>query len=417
MTELDARLAESAPPEIEDRDSWQSESPPPPEEGGLEAEAPVAEEPDVTQARSLLTELRPAGFGEVMVTDAWLPPEPVDKDEEEEEEEAQPRQRRWEERQEVRELKLLRETPLVSYDARTELYWGEVREAAESAEQAIIDPYTAFAASFADADIDGIAAHRAEARQYGQGADALLEVGRAYVVIGRSKSARGVLEAAAKADPFHPEVWLNLGMSHLLARANRPAVRALRRALDLVPGDFHAELALGVACYHQKDYATAEEHFRRLAGSSALRASARSMLACSLRMQEKWDDARVELRFLRDAAPGDWAALSDQCWDCVERGEEKRRGPLRARRRARQMWQSLAAAGAGGVWIAYSLAQDLFRKEARWAVLPLFLVAVVLARGLRGISGRELPDEFGNAEQGLPCWQTTTWMKTRRSEF
>jgi hypothetical protein len=38
-------------------------------------------------------------------------------------------------------------------------------------------------------------------------------------------------------------------------------------------------------------------------------------------------------------------------------------------------------------------------------------------RGLRGISGRELPDEFGNAEQGLPCWQATPWMKHRKSEF
>jgi len=148
-----------------------------------------------------------------------------------------------------------------------------------------------------------------------------------------------------------------------------------------------------------------------------LRASARSLLACSLRMQGKWEDARIELGFLRQSDPGDWAALADQCFDCVERGEHKRAGPLRARRRASNMWKSLAAAAAGGVWIAYAMAQDLFRKQARWATLPLFVLVVLLARALRGISGRELPGEFGNAEQGLPCWQATTWMRPRRTEF
>jgi hypothetical protein len=237
------------------------------------------------------------------------------------------------------------------------------------------------------------------------------------VAIGRLKSARSVFQAAAKAEPYHPGIWWHLGVSHLFARANAGAVEALQRAVDQAPGDFGAELALGVARYHTKDYAAAEESLRRLAGASGLRATARSMLACSLRMQEKWDEARVELGFLRDARPGDWAALAQQCLDCVERGEQKRSGQLRARRRARQMWQSLAAAGAGGVWIAYSLAEDLFRKDARWAALPLLLLGMVLARGLRGISGRELPGEFGNAEQGLPCWQATAWMRPRKSEF
>ena len=41
----------------------------------------------------------------------------------------------------------------------------------------------------------------------------------------------------------------------------------------------------------------------------------------------------------------------------------------------------------------------------------------LLARMLRGVSGGELPGEFGNAEQGLQCWQSTSWMRPRKTEF
>jgi tetratricopeptide (TPR) repeat protein len=387
---------------------------PAPEETAPEAEALEPEEPDLSQARALLTGPHPAGFGEVLVTDVWLPPAP--REEGEDEAPVDP-QRAWESRQELRQLGLLRERPLLSYDGRTELYWGQVREAQQQAERAIVDPYTEFVAAFADADIDGISTHRKDAREYGRAGEALLEVGRAYVAIGRLKSAQGVLRAAAKADPLGPKIWLHLGLANLFARAHGAAAKALRRSLDQAPGDFLTELALGVAHYHGKDYAAAQECFRRLTGGSGLRAAARSMLACSMRMQENWDDARVELNFLRDAQPSDWNAVAAQCLDCVERGEQKRSGAIRKRRRASRMWQSLAAAAAGGVWIAYSLSQDLFREKSQWAALPLLLVAVLIMRALRGISGRELPDEFGNAEQGLPCWQATPWMKHRKSEF
>ncbi|UCC69351.1 MAG: tetratricopeptide repeat protein [Armatimonadota bacterium] len=348
------------------------------------------------------------------MTEAWSPPPPPEEDEGEG---PVDRQREWETRQELRQLGLLRERPLLTYDGRTELYWGQVREAREEADRAIVDPYTELVVTFADADIDGIPAHRVEAREYGRAGEALLEVGRAYVAIGRNKSAQGVFRAAAKADPLHPKIWWHLGVSHLFARSNQAAAKALRRSLDQAPGDFLTELALGVARYHAKDYPAAEDCFRRLAGGAGLRATARSMLVCSMRMQRKWDDARVELSFLREAQPGDWEALAVQCLDCVGRGEQKRTGPLRARRRAKRMWQSLATAAAGAIWIAYAVSQDLFREQSRWVTLPLFLLVVILARTLRGISGGELPGEFGNAEQGLPCWQETPWMRHRKSEF
>ncbi len=384
----------------------------------LEAES-EPEPPDLSLARLLITELRPAGFGEVLVTEAWLPPEaPAEESREEREEEEPPdRQRQWMLRQELRELGLLRERPLLTHDARFETYWGQAKEAIEKAPNAIVDVYTHLAAGFADADIDGMAEHRQTAREYGRAGEELLEVGRAYLAIGRQKSALGVLQAAARAEPQAPEIWYNLGVARLLARASAEARTALAKALGQTPGDSRVELSLAVACYHMKDYASAENHFRRLVGVGALKSTARSMLACCQRMQEKWDQARVELRLLREAEPGDWAAVAQQCLDCVERGEQRQQGPLRRRRRSAKMWKALAAAAAGGVWLAYAWARDLFKEQGHWAAIPLFVLALLVARAFRGISGRELPGEFGNAEQGLPCWQSTTWMRPRRSEF
>ncbi|MCJ7750575.1 MAG: tetratricopeptide repeat protein [Armatimonadetes bacterium] len=372
--------------------------------------------PDVSPARAVLTELRPGGVGELLVTDVWLAPEPR---EETEAGEGEPpdRQREWETRQELRELGLLRERPLLSHDARFEAYWGEAKETKEAAVNAIVDPYTELAAAFADADVEGMADHRRAATEYGKAGKEMLHLGRAYVAIGRQKGACSVLEAAAKAEPLHPEVWYNLGVVRLFGRANAGARKAFEAALDQTPGDFRLQLGLAVACYHVRDYAAAAEHFRRLAGGSGLRATARSMLACCHRMAGSWDDARIELGFLKEAKPGDWVAMAQQCADCVERGEQKMTGRLRVRRRASRMWKALAAVAAGGVWLAYAAAKDLFEKQGQWATLPLFVLALLLARMLRGMSGRELPGEVGNAEQGLPCWQSTSWMRPRKSEF
>jgi len=327
------------------------------------------------------------------------------------------RQKAWEQRQELRELGLLRERPMSMLDARVEHYWGQVKEAREKAPQALVDPYTELVASFADVDLMETAEHRRNVGEYGQESDSLLKLGRAYVVIGRAKGARGAFRAAVKADPSHGAAWWHLGVASLLTRANQEAARALAEAADLWPGDFRAEMPLGVARYHLRDYAAAAEHFRRQAGGNKERLGARSFLACSLRMQEKWEDARIELNFLRQSGSAEWAGVAQQCLDCVERGEQKREGPLRARRRTKQMWRALLAAGGGGLWFAYAKAENLFREQAPWAAIPLFLAVLLLGRGLRGMSGRELPGEFGNAEQGLPCWQATTWMRPKRSEF
>ncbi len=415
--EIQAPAEQTPPPE------QTSPTAPPPEPEDMFGEAPTPPVVDLSQARSMLTELVPAGMGEVLVTDVWARPEPkkVEKVEPKEGEAPEPpdRQRAWELRQELRDLGLLKEKPLVSYDARVEQYWGQTKKASDQAPRVMLDPYTELVMSFADVNLDGVnmGELRRNAREYGREADALLALGRAYLAIGKLKGARQVFQAAAKAEPQYPDVWWHLGVTDLFTRANAKAAKVLTEAVDQSPGDFRAEMSLGLARYHLRDYPGAEECFRRLAGNDATRASTRSMLVCSLRMQHKWDEARVELGFLRQSRVGDWPAVADQCLDCVERGEMKKEGPLRRRRRLLQMLKTAATIAGSGVWVVYAKAEDLFRQQAPYATIPLFLAALLLVRSLRGISGKELPGEYGNLEQGLPCWQTTTWMKPRRSEF
>ena len=413
---------------------WREPRPPEPATEPEEVESgeltPIP--PDLSQARSLLTELVPAGMGEVLVTDVWARPEPKKPAPVKASEDdrfvvgaqaqmtpaAPPdRQKQWTLRQEMRDLGLLKERPMVTYDARVEQYWGQVKKAREQATSAFVDPYTELVIMFADVNTENMGELRHRAKEYGRQADALLQLGRAYMAIGKFKGARQVFAAAAKAEPQYPDVWWHLGVASIITRANRSAVTALETAVDQSPGDFRPEMGLGLARYHLRDYAGAEECLSRLAGNDAFRAPARSMLACSLRMQQKWADARVEMGFLRQSTTGDWRAVSDQCVDCVERGEQKKEGPLRQRRRIRQMLKTIAAIAGGGIWAGYAKAEHLFRDQAPYASIPLFLAALALIRALRGISGKEMSGEFGNAEQGLPCWQTTTWMKPRRSEF
>jgi len=399
-----------ARPEGEERPSGEE-----PAEETPEEEAPPPPEHYLPQARSLLTELRPSGFGELLVTDVWVPgPRPEARPEADE---ADARQQAWSRRHELRQLGLLRERPVLSYDARTEEYWAHVADARLAAPQAILDPYTDFVVAFAGGDISRIPEYRAEAKEYGRRAEAWLGLGRAYMTIGRIKSAQGAFREAAKADPYHPDVWSYLGISQLLTRANDEAAKALDRAAEQSPGDLRAEFALGVARYHLKDYARAEDQLRRVAGSSGLRGAGRSFLACCLRLQQKWDEARTELGLLRHSGHPQWAAVAEQCLDCVQRGEERRGGQAGKKRRLLSLLASLGAAAGGAVWVFYSLLEHYFRDQPKLAAAPLLVLFMILARALKGVSRQESASEFGNAEQGLPCWQATSWTRPRRADL
>ena len=128
-----------------------------------DSDAPAESEskkPDLRRARSFLTEPHPSGFGELLITDVWLPPDPkpapsdpVD------------RQVVWKKRQEYRGLRLLHEKPAASFDARTENYWQQVKDALAQSPDAIVDPYTSFVIGLADADYHNMADHRRAVRE------------------------------------------------------------------------------------------------------------------------------------------------------------------------------------------------------------------------------------------------------------
>jgi tetratricopeptide (TPR) repeat protein len=409
---------------------YPEEAKPPAPEDDLDLSLGEEETPpavDLGQARSFLTELRPSGFGELLVTDVWFAPAPPPKKPARKSKEAEPeqkqepppppnRQQTWERRHELRELNLLRERPAASFDARTEHYWGQVKEGLRKAPEAIVDPYTELVTEFAEIDHGRLQDRRRELREYGREAESRVALGRAYLAIGRLRSARDTFRAAAKEDAFHAAAWWHLGVASLFARAYPEASAALTRALDQTPGDLRIETALGLARFHERKYEQAEEHLRRTAGGGA-RAACRSLLCCSLRAQAKWHEARAELNLLRHGDSPQWAAVAEQCLDCVERGEQKEAGALRVRRSRAGMLRSLATAVAGAAWLAYAVADHLFKSDLRIALVPLFGLVLLLGRSLRGISGKEQSSEFGNYEQGLPCWQTTTWARPRRAEF
>ena len=372
--------------------------------------SPEAAPFDWGEVFSLLTDLRPAGFGEVLVTEGWPKPEEEDLEEGE-----RPRAARLE----LKLLGLVHRYPLLRYDARHEAFFDHSRESRDQARHALIDPYTELACAFAGQDLSEISYHRSRVKSYAYASEARLGLGRAYVAIGRRKTALAVLEAATRADPHESTAWWYLGLARLFSRANRGAVQAFQTALDHRAGDADCTLGLGLALYHSKKYGEASELLRRQAGQGASGAWARSFVGCCYRMEERWEEARRELSALGlDSRPG-WQEMARQCLACVDRGEvsQARRGPGR---RKSTMWKELVAGVSFFSVIVYNFLEDYFRKRGGAIyLLPL----LVLVFGAAGLLRRRLrrkvarTEELGSGIPGLPCWQLTTWMRPRRPEF
>ena len=376
---------------------------------------PSAEAPpfDWGQVFSLLTDLRPAGFGEVLVTEGWPDPE-------EQEKEGGEKARSL--RLEVKLLGLSRRYPLVRYDARHEAFFDHSRTARELARSALVDPYTELAIAFAGQDFSQIPYHRSRLKSYAHGAEAKLQLGRAYLAIGRRKSALAAFQAAARADRYDPTAWWYLGLAQLFSRLNRDALKAFRAAVDLRPGDADVVLGLGLALYHAKDYASAAEEFRRHAGRGAPGAWARSFLACCYRMDQRWPDARLELAELaRDPRLG-WQEMARQCLACVERGEARQAAGKPLSRREEALAKRFIGVGMFS-GIAYTALENLLRDLGGSRKLFLYLVILAISalgervfrRSIRKAAARA--EDFGSGIAGLPCWQLTTWLRPRRPEF
>ena len=85
------------------------------------------------------------------------------------------------------------------------------------------------------------------------------------------------------------------------------------------------------------------------------------------------------------------------------------------------MWQQTATKSAVlglGAAAATQLVDTLVRDHLGWVALLIFGPLLPLAIRLLRRKGNASPrGPYGNYEQGLPCWQGTTWKRPRRSEF
>ncbi len=118
--------------------------------------------------------------------------------------------------------------------------------------------------------------------------DAAINLGGVYIMLGRYKLARAVLEQAVDRHPFHSKVWINLGAAHLgdLNRSTREgqqqAIAAFEQALRLDPAAPSVNYNLGLIYLHQGNQQEALVHFRRAAAINPLDLDAHNKLEALL---------------------------------------------------------------------------------------------------------------------------------------
>jgi tetratricopeptide (TPR) repeat protein len=97
--------------------------------------------------------------------------------------------------------------------------------------------------------------------------DAVINLGGAYILSGRFKSAAVVLETAVGVDPENPIAWTNLGAAYLgnpvLARDDEQlkAIAAFTKALELRPGSPSVAYNIGLIYRDRKEWKEAEQWF------------------------------------------------------------------------------------------------------------------------------------------------------------
>ncbi|NIM06992.1 MAG: tetratricopeptide repeat protein [Armatimonadetes bacterium] len=402
--------------------------------GFLQLFAPQPQpEPEWERVWTLLTEPRQTGLGEGLITEGWMPRET---EEDEKIEDLQPKSGSdiWRTREEIekqakeREEELLESRPVrkeadIRIDLRHEDYFRRMAEARQKAQNALIDPYTDLLSEFGKVDLHPAAWERSKANSYAFAAGANLELGRLAVARWHPRAAESAFRKAVKADAHDPDAWWHLGIARLLRRKNRAAIHALENAYDYRPGDARSRIALGLAYYHNQEYGAAEEYFRYEKGPEGRGASARSFLICSLRMQGKWEQARMEIQALSQNPLSSWKEMAAQCARCVDRGEgvapeKKSKRPLIT---AAKIIAILAIAFS---WIFYNLeefrqlAEHFRRIDLKAVIMPIVLLVLAFTQHLKRIFKSKEPKElYGDGAEDLPCWQTRTWMRAPRLDI
>ncbi len=392
--------------------------------------SPLPPEPEWESVWTMLTEPRHVGLGEGLVTEVWTERQGAgDRGQESGVKSLESgvwgQQQQPKTRQEEKEAQLApeRRSPDFRFDGRREGYFRQMAEARRKAKNALVDPYTDLVCEFAEVNPQAAAWERAKVNSYGYAGEANLRLGKAGIVNWSLREAEASFQRAVKADPHDPEAWRHLGIVRLFRRRPKGAVEALKTALDCRAGDARSRISLGMAHYHNQDYAAAEDCFRYEIGPDDRGTGARSFLICSLRMQGKWDQARMQIQALAQHPLAGWKEMAAQCSRCVDRGEGVGDGEKQRRTRFRA-GTLVAILGGLFVWITYflnefrRLAEAIKKVDWKAAALPAAWLVIMLAQHLRrGLKQQTSKEVLGDGESDMPCWQTRTWMRPQRLDI
>jgi len=114
--------------------------------------------------------------------------------------------------------------------------------------------------------------------------DAAINLGGAYILSGRFKSAAGVLEEAVKIDPHSPMAWTNLGAAYLgnpvLARDKEQlrAIAAFRKVLEIQPGTPSIAYNIGLIYRDRREWNEAADWFGKAVKTAPNDKDARALL-------------------------------------------------------------------------------------------------------------------------------------------
>lgn len=115
-------------------------------------------------------------------------------------------------------------------------------------------------------------------------ASAAINLGGAYILLGKHGKAVPVLEAAVRLEPNNAMVWVNLAAAHLgklpfaTVEQQDKAIVAFERALALNPITPHVHYNLGLIYLERNDSAQAAAHFRAALDVDPFDADARHWL-------------------------------------------------------------------------------------------------------------------------------------------
>lgn len=302
-------------------------------------------------------------------------------------------------------------------DLRRPNIFKNIAETCRQATHALIDPYTLMLSEFSSVESAAKAGEPSKAGAYAYASRSNLEAGRVQLVQWNLHNAQSAFKKAIRSEYHNAEVWWHLGLVLLLRRRTKGAVKAFGQASSCAPGNSRMRLGLGLAHFHQRNYVAAAEAFGYEKGLDNQGCGARSFLACALRMQGKWAEARQELTQLAESPISAWQEMAGQCRRCIERAQENASSKVVRRSRGKLALQLGLAVSATGA-LVFSKLETIERliKNYRQVDVGLLVVVALMASWLaiwlvRLVRNGKPGELFGDGFEDLPCWQTRTWLR------